>query len=328
MPLPKPHKNEKEPEFISRCVSFVKGERPNMDNKQAVAMCYNQWREKESVNMDWQKLKFDVSISEMMGNNDMSPNKDDLMIEGIAINETTTRNGITYMAEELEPAAYTLKNKPILKDHENKVDNIVGFTTENVMFNSEKKAVVFQGIIKDKKAQDMIKQGLIKSVSIGATVRDIEEYTKEGSTDRMMVARGIQFVELSLVAVPADPNANFVMAIAESYKLKSDVKIKNMEEEKMVEEIAKEKSRLELLKEEAQKLEEDVTVLKIEKMKAEKDKLSVKEEPKVEVKEEIKVENKTKGIVEDIKPEDENYIFENVGGKVSMTLKNYKGKRF
>jgi phage head maturation protease len=276
--------------------------------------------------MDWQKLKFNVPITESLDS------KDDMMIEGIAINECTTRNGITYMAEELEPAAQSLQNKPILKDHNNSVDSIVGRTTENVMFNQDKKAVVFQGLIKDAKTKEMIKQGLIRSVSIGAMVKDIEEFSKEGSNDKMMIARGIQFVELSLVAVPADPNAGFVMCLAESYKLKSDTENKILEEKKMAEEIVKEKSKLESLKEEALKLEEELMTLKVEKMKAEKEKLSIKEEvAKVEVKEEVvkveKVVDKTVGMVEEQKKVDDYLCYENVGNKTSVSFKQYKGNR-
>jgi hypothetical protein len=273
--------------------------------------------------MDWQKLNFNVPITE---NYPLKDSDCDMMIEGVAINECTTRNGITYMSEELSPSAHTLRNKPILKDHNNSVDSIVGMTTDNVMFNPEKKAVVFQGLIKDKKAQEMIKNGLIKSVSIGAMVKDIEEFINPETKDKMLIARGIQFVELSLVAVPADPNANFVMAVAESFKLKSDLNQKILEEKKMAEEIKVEKSKLELLKEEAMKLEEEIMALKVEKMKAEKNKLEVKEEVKQEIKVE-KVEDKTVGIVEEQKKVDDSYLFETVGNKMSVSLKNYKGKR-
>lgn len=43
MPLPKPKQGEKKNEFISRCISFVKGEDPNTTNAQASGMCYTAW---------------------------------------------------------------------------------------------------------------------------------------------------------------------------------------------------------------------------------------------------------------------------------------------
>lgn len=45
MPLPNPIKNEKQDDYVSRCISFVKSESPDIDNDQAVAMCHSQWRE-------------------------------------------------------------------------------------------------------------------------------------------------------------------------------------------------------------------------------------------------------------------------------------------
>lgn len=54
MPLPKPKKDEKEKDFVSRCVSFVMGEDEDADKDQAVAMCLQQWRdEKGEKTMDY-----------------------------------------------------------------------------------------------------------------------------------------------------------------------------------------------------------------------------------------------------------------------------------
>lgn len=164
---------------------------------------------------DWRKLEYFVPIKEVL------KSKDEFLIRGVAINETTTRNNVRYKAEELSVAAPTLRNKPILKDHDNSVDSIVGKTTENVYYNNVMKRIEFEGIIKDKKMQEMINDGLIGSVSVGAMVKDLKkEESAEG--DSYMVAQGIDFVEISLVAVPADPGAGFEKAIAESFKLKKD----------------------------------------------------------------------------------------------------------
>ena len=48
MPLPKPHKNEAEQDFVSRCIATVVGD-GTVDNTeagraQAAAMCFDQWR--------------------------------------------------------------------------------------------------------------------------------------------------------------------------------------------------------------------------------------------------------------------------------------------
>jgi hypothetical protein len=47
MPLPKPEKNEREAEFIRRCMEnkITKEEFP--DSSQRLAVCYSQWRKKD-----------------------------------------------------------------------------------------------------------------------------------------------------------------------------------------------------------------------------------------------------------------------------------------
>ena len=66
MPLPVPHKDEEKDEFVSRCMSEIKTEFP--DNDQRLAVCFNQWKEKDkkedSITMDtierrmWPKAEF------------------------------------------------------------------------------------------------------------------------------------------------------------------------------------------------------------------------------------------------------------------------------
>lgn len=134
----------------------------------------------------------------------------DFLIEGVAINETTTSNNHKFIAEELIPAASTLTGVPLLVDHENKVENIKGRVLGG-FYNEMGKRVDFKARVMDKICQEMIKDGRLNSVSVGAMVRDCEE--KDGE----LIPRGITFKELSLVAVPADSGATFSMALKEAY---------------------------------------------------------------------------------------------------------------
>jgi hypothetical protein len=43
MPIPKPRKNEKKDEYISRCIEFLAGEGKAQD--QAAAICIKEWKE-------------------------------------------------------------------------------------------------------------------------------------------------------------------------------------------------------------------------------------------------------------------------------------------
>ena len=192
---------------------------------------------KPNFKRDWHIVEFCVPIKEM------TQKGDDFIIRGIAINETTTRNGITYLASELESAAPTFRNKPIMVDHSSNIKDIVGRTTENVNFNHMNKSIDFEGRIMDSKIKEMINDGRITDVSIGASVQDILEDTKAGT----MTAVGLEGLEISLVAIPGDPGANLANALHESFKIKEmqmngeEINIElNKEEEENMEEAEKE----------------------------------------------------------------------------------------
>lgn len=187
----------------------------------AYAIATAQWKKghggkapaRESLE-DWRVLEFVMPISEarMVG--------DDFLVSGVCINETTTRNGIKYTVDELENAAKSFRGKPMLLDHENKIENIVGRTTENVNFNHEKKGIEFEGRIVNKDIQTKINQGLITDVSIGASVKDLVE-----EDDGSRRAVGLEGMEISFVAVPGDPNANLAQAMENSFMIKEKVEM-------------------------------------------------------------------------------------------------------
>jgi len=170
---------------------------------------------------DWRVLEYVMPIREAMSSGK------DFMIRGTAINETTTRNGITYNATELESAAPTFRNKPIMVDHSGSVKDIVGRTTENVNFSGANKSIEFEGRIMDSKIKEMINDGRITDVSIGAKVSDLIENKEDNSIS----AIGLEGLEISLVAIPGDPGANLSNALHESFMLKESMLKENSEEE-------------------------------------------------------------------------------------------------
>lgn len=158
---------------------------------------------------DKQLLEYSIPIESKATIND------EFLIEGIAINETTTSNGHTFLEEELKSSAKTLRGVPLLKDHDNSVDSIVGIVQES-NFDEINKNIPFKAIVKDSSMKEKIKNGLINSVSVGAHVdpKDIEE-TEDGN----IIPHNITFKELSLVAIPADPSATFTKVLQNAYDL-------------------------------------------------------------------------------------------------------------
>ena len=312
-----------------------------MPKEQSAAICFQTFRDKnKESSQDWRKLEFTVPITELSGDG----KSENFRIKGVAINETTTRNGVRYVSEELSKSAHTLRNKPILKDHTNSVDSIVGRTTENVSFDPINNRINFEGQILDKSIQEKINMGLISSVSVGATVQDLEESNNEETGENFVIARGIDFVEISLVAVPADPNAGFAKAVMESFELKkaseqvsnSNVKL---EETKMAEEAKETVSEptavampQELL-DSLSKINEGITALgnrvqKVEELQ------TVKEEAEEPAAEEEKVEDKTEGKVSPAETDTaeegfEDYIFERAEGKgFALSKKSYDATKY
>ena len=296
-------------------------------------------------NSKWQELHYFVPITQSMTKGN------EFLIKGIAINQCTTKNGHKFLAEELRPSAETLRGKPLLKDHENLVDNIVGRVTQNVIFDEINNNIPFEANVMDKKMREMINDGRITSVSVGAVVKNIE---REGEgANEVMIARGIEFVELSLVAVPADPNAGLATAMCEAYelKLKNEEVTQMAEEEKKPEETPKEEApaEAEVPKEDnsgeeaaekmGEKLMKENSQLKVKSLQLEKEAMlrKVKEqEDLAKPKEEVKVLDETKGEVGEPKPAEEKMVDklfigndkESKYGKLSMFYTDYEGSGF
>ena len=219
-------------------------------------------------------INFSVDIQEKGLNN-----RNEFFIEGTAINVTTTSNGHVFLAEELEPSAESLKNTPLLKDHTNSVDNIVGKVVESRFENNK---VPFKAQVIDKAIQEKIELGLINSVSVGAQVKAIEEeLNEEKEPTGNYILRGITFKELSLVAIGADENATFAMAISEAMKIQKDEDKKladKLEDDKLAEET---KKSIKELMEEKEVLEAEVLALENKKLEERKAAL-IKEEAEPE----------------------------------------------
>jgi len=266
----------------------------------------------------------------------------DFTINGIAINETTTTNGHKFIGEELSKAARTLIGVPLLKDHNNSVDSIVG-KVNLAHWDEVQRNIPFNAVVKDAKVKQLIKDGLLNTVSVGAHVRpeDIEE-TEDGD----IIPHNIEFKELSVVAVPADGGATFNVALNNAYKLHSinenSTKTErgdNMTEEEKtteteetpVEEETKEEPKVEA--EPEVKAEESAfergfnTAMKIKVKAADAD-----EEPKEEVKEEPKEEEEeTEETEEEEEAEEESdevegkegYVFTQGHNSIGIQRKSY-----
>jgi len=248
-------------------------------------------------------FNFQVPIKEQQTNS-----SEDFFIEGVAINSTTTSNKHTFLSEELAPSAKTLTGVPLLKDHKNSVDSIVG-RVSNSKYDDNNNNIVFKAKVMDKTMREMISDGRLNSVSIGADVDNIEE-----SDDGNLIPRGITFRELSLVAIGADQGANFGIAMKEAYKKNEEVKMTNKKIEKKVEakkEVSSANDSVKVEEKTEKKVEEKVAEEKkveenkvddIAKLKEENEKLQIE----LLKKENLKLQNKIKESEEENKAEEKS----------------------
>lgn len=209
-------------------------------------------------------------------------------IQGIAVDASISRNKIKYTEEELRKAAKSLVGKPILDTHNsNSVFNTLGRVVQ-ASYSRKDKCVRFKANIMDERAQKYIDDGRITSVSIGAKCKSLEEDENE---DGVYVAKGIDFLELSLVPIPGVKNATIQQAITEKFgkldrintvnkentELKGDTKMEDAQIKKLVQESVT--AAFESMKaEEAKKAEEVKAVTEKEEL------LKTIEELKAEVK--------------------------------------------
>ena len=121
-------------------------------------------------------------------------------VNGIAIREGVSRNGVLYSKEELAKFAPTLANKPILKDHKSEVDSTVGLVTASESIDNGS-SVNYTGWVKEDatKVVEKIEDERIKEVSIGAIVGRL---VKESEDSDVMIAKDIRGMELSLTPTP------------------------------------------------------------------------------------------------------------------------------
>ncbi|KKL53740.1 hypothetical protein LCGC14_2272380 [marine sediment metagenome] len=74
----------------------------------------------------------------------------DFIIQGTAISSNITSNNHKFLAEELKKSAVTLKGVPLLKDHDNMIDSIMGRVLVGE-FNEVEEKVEFKAKVIDER---------------------------------------------------------------------------------------------------------------------------------------------------------------------------------
>lgn len=141
-------------------------------------------------------------------------------IEGFAVH-TGTFNNITIKKEELDKSVASLIGSPILKNHDNSIDVVIGKIIDaecKVDPNNGEYGIAYKAEI-DEKEEDLIRKmdlDFISSVSVGFRCEHVCSLCGENvmfcphwfyDEGFEILAKDITFHELSIVAVPADLDA-------------------------------------------------------------------------------------------------------------------------
>ena len=207
MPSPKP--NEKESDFISRCVPYVKKEHPDWEQDKCTAVCYSIWRESKKKNNEESDMTSNRVLLHLKASM-FKPITINAEEEKIGFDRATilvgdgTFNGLYFPKEELEKAFLSWDKQPINLDHSNKIEDIVGFIKEP-FYDKVNHKITVQPIIDEMMPKSPIavgyinnrlKAGAVPEVSVGVWLDRIDEEF-EGKT--RLTARNLQGDHLALV---------------------------------------------------------------------------------------------------------------------------------
>ncbi len=349
---PRTKKNYTESDCYAIAVSAYKKKYGKAPSRESSPLWYfNDGKEiRENVNISWDNpLK--ISESSDSSNNLNMP----LIIEGMAINETVTKNNVKYIGEELEKAVKSLIGKPILNSHNNEsIDNILGKVIDAKKVDN---GVWYKAEIDsdERKVINKIKKGYLNKVSIGANVNELvktEEKDDIGIVRECLLAKGISFCELSLVSTPGDDNTSvsIVQALSESFNYDSNVfegfkdeeKLIKMEEKLMTEDTKVLQEKLDASAKMLVEMEAKLKAYEIDKAKVEEEKKinALRESIKQEIMESLKTQVKelgfkkeekkdeSKGTVEPSKTSEEDKKKEESLKKLAVIERGNKGVSF
>ena len=217
MPLPSPKEDETEQEFISRCVSWILNEDPELDpeneddRKQAVAMAYSAWRKAKGI-PEPKEAKFTFLVDRLV----IVEGKEGIYkAHGFALHPVVTYHpgepprDYSAVKDEIIKAAGTLKGKYFDIDHnEIAINPEVNVITDS-KWNFDVEAVEFWADI-DEYLYQLIQDDCPVSVCINWLIPDqggIKVVEVDGEIG--IAPYGFEFSGLSILQqlTPGDPDA-------------------------------------------------------------------------------------------------------------------------
>ncbi len=237
MPIPTPKKDEKETDYISRCMGVIGGE--YKDKKQAVAVCYSTWKNRNKSKNSF-GLDFTIKESKTISRNSKNGKTEKRVIVGYAATYDVHKNGRTYQLtrQAIENAKDDLlKYSTVLFNHQQ--DRPIGHVLET---EADDKGLLVKFILSNSEQEiwDKVQDGTISKMSYTGEFDDYELI--ETDKDPIWQINSIKFFDVSLVSVPGNEEAETITSYTSNETDLSDAnnvisKLKELKVEVMNEEL-------------------------------------------------------------------------------------------
>lgn len=211
MPIPKPHDDEEENDFISRCMGNDTMQEDYSDNDQRLAICYTQWENREGKAMgDLERKSIQVELKEDK--------------EGSFIAKIATLNVIDKDGDETVPGAIEI-GKEVLVSAYMHGSWMGGLPVGKAVLSESKDALLADGEFNlntetGREHYEAVKfSGKLQEWSYGFKVDESEEETRDGQ--KIRVLKKVTIFEISPVLLGAGMETA-TLAIKEAGKTFSD----------------------------------------------------------------------------------------------------------
>lgn len=231
MPVPIPKKNESETDFISRCMEIISGEYKN--KKQAVAVCYSYWKKNKKVKNSFD-LDFTIKESKSISRNNKSGKIEKRIIVGYAATYDVHRNGRVYQLTRraVENAKDgLLKYNTVLFNHQQ--DRPIGHILETEV---DEKGLLVKFVLSNSEQEiwDKVQDGTISKMSYTGEFEDDDYELIETNKDPIWQINNIKIIDVSLVSVPGNVEAETITSyISNETDLSDDNIISKLKELKV-----------------------------------------------------------------------------------------------
>jgi len=220
MPIPKPKKDENKDDFIERCMSNETMKKEFDDNDQRLAVCYQQWKDKDKKmeNENIEKRNIMTELRVISDDNGLKK------IVGYAAVFDKWSSDLMGFREKISPGAFskTIKKNDVRALFNHDPNIVLGRTKAKTLKLKEDDTGLFMEVIPPdtQQARDImvsIERGDIGDQSFAfRTIEDEWVYKKDGSAERTLIEVDLQ--DVSPVTYPAYPDTSVALRSLDEFK--------------------------------------------------------------------------------------------------------------